>query len=195
MPETAASAEKPVQPDSVTGDYDASADYVEEAGDQEKARIADPLEPFNRAMYHFNDKLYFWVLKPVAQGYRQVVPEVARIGVNNFFSNIAFPIRFVNCLLQANFNGAARELGRFVLNTLWGIGGLLDPASHPGRQSRETGRGLRADAGGLRGGAGVLHQLADPGAFQPPGYARDWSAITSSIRSSTTTVPGSSRGS
>jgi phospholipid-binding lipoprotein MlaA len=131
MPETAAPAEKSAQPDSVTGDYDASADYVEEGGDQEKGRIADPLEPFNRAVYHFNDKLYFWVLKPVAQGYKAIVPEFARIGVNNFFTNIAFPIRFVNCLLQANFNGAGRELGRFMLNTTAGIGGLFDPASHP----------------------------------------------------------------
>jgi phospholipid-binding lipoprotein MlaA len=107
-------------------------DYVEEEGEQEKVGIADPLEPFNRAMYHFNDKLYFWVLKPVAQGYRKVVPEEARVGVGNFFANITFPIRFVNCLLQANFGGAASELGRFVINTIWGIGGLLDAASIPG---------------------------------------------------------------
>ena len=190
MPETAASAEKHVQTDSATGDYDASADYVEEGGEQERVGIADPLEPFNRAMYHFNDKLYFWVLKPVAQGYKAVVPEFARIGVSNFFTNIAFPVRFVNCLLQANFSGATLELGRFVLNTLGGIGGLLDPASREDIDTRETGRGLRADAGSLRGGAGVLHQLADLGAFQPPGYARDWSATTSPIPSSTTTVPG-----
>lgn len=107
-------------------------DYVEEEdGEGAKAEIADPLEPFNRAMYHFNDKLYFWVLKPVAQGYRTVVPEEARIGVGNFFANITFPIRFVNCLLQTNFTGAAAELGRFVINTIWGIGGLLDIASDP----------------------------------------------------------------
>jgi phospholipid-binding lipoprotein MlaA len=105
-------------------------DYVEGEKEEAKVGIADPLEPFNRAMYHFNDKLYFWVLKPVAQGYRKVVPEVARIGVGNFFANITFPIRFVNCLLQVNFRGAASELGRFVINTLWGIGGLLDLASH-----------------------------------------------------------------
>ncbi len=130
LPDAAAPAEKSAQPGSVvTGDYDASADYVEKGGEQEKGRIADPLEPFNRAMYHFNDKLYFWVLKPVAQGYKAVVPEVARVSVNNFFTNIAFPIRFVNCLLQANFRGATLEVGRFVLNTLGGIGGLLDPAS------------------------------------------------------------------
>jgi len=47
---------------------------VEEGGEEEKVGIADPLEPFNRAMYHFNDKLYFWVLKPVAQGYQKIVP-------------------------------------------------------------------------------------------------------------------------
>ncbi|MDO9585663.1 MAG: VacJ family lipoprotein [Syntrophales bacterium] len=110
-------------------DDNESLDYVEEEGAEERVEIADPLEPFNRAMYHFNDKLYFWVLKPVAQGYRKVVPEGARVSVSNFFSNITFPIRFVNCLLQANFEGAASEFARFTVNTIWGIGGLLDPAS------------------------------------------------------------------
>ena len=102
---------------------------ADETVDQETKEISDPIEPFNRAMYHFNDKLYFWVLKPIAQGYSTVVPEVARISVENFFSNLGFPVRFVNCLLQANFIGAATEFGRFVMNTIWGIGGLLDPAA------------------------------------------------------------------
>lgn len=93
------------------------------------ASIPDPLEPFNRAMFRFNDKLYFWVLKPVAQGYKKVVPEAARVGVNNFFTNLKFPIRFVSCLLQADFTGAAAEFGRFAVNTVWGLGGLMDPAS------------------------------------------------------------------
>ena len=104
-------------------------DLAEKAGEEARPEIADPLEPFNRIMYHFNDKLYFWVLKPVAQGYGKVVPEPARIGVRNFFANLAFPIRFVNCLLQANFEAAATELGRFTVNTLWGVGGFLDPAA------------------------------------------------------------------
>ena len=112
-----------------TTDNDSNLDFVEEGGQEEKTGIADPLEPFNRAMYHFNDKLYFWVLKPVAQGYQKVVPEGARVNVGNFFTNLASPIRFVNCLLQANFSGAASEFGRFMVNTIWGIGGLLDPAS------------------------------------------------------------------
>ncbi|MHB1025065.1 MAG: MlaA family lipoprotein [Desulfobacteria bacterium] len=101
----------------------------EKGGGEETATIPDPLEPFNRAMFVFNDKLYFWVLKPVAQGYKKVVPEAPRVGVKNFFHNLRFPIRFVSSLLQADFSGAATEVGRFAVNTIWGVGGLLDPAS------------------------------------------------------------------
>ncbi len=100
-----------------------------EVGEEEAATMGDPLEPFNRAMFQFNDKLYFWALKPVAQGYNKVIPEKGRVSVKNFFSNLGFPIRFVSCLLQADFKGAATELGRFAVNTIWGVGGLLDPSS------------------------------------------------------------------
>lgn len=112
-------------------DYDDSDEYDDyyDEGQDEGARIADPIEPFNRAMYHFNDKMYFWLLKPVAQGYNFVVPEPARVSVRNFFSNLRSPARFVSCLLQADFGGAATEAGRFAVNTLWGIGGLMDPSS------------------------------------------------------------------
>lgn len=121
--------EMPVKSETKNVDDYGDIEVLEEVSEEAKGEIADPLEPFNRAMYHFNDKLYFWVLKPVAQGYGKVVPEAARVSVSNFFANLAFPIRFVNCLLQANFKGAAAELGRFTVNTLWGIAGFLDPAS------------------------------------------------------------------
>jgi phospholipid-binding lipoprotein MlaA len=97
--------------------------------EEETITIADPLEPFNRVIYLFNDKFYFWMLKPVAQGYSAVVPEVARVGVKNFFSNLGFPIRFISCLLQAELKGAATEIGRFGINTTVGILGFMDPAS------------------------------------------------------------------
>jgi len=90
--------------------------------------IADPLEPVNRAFFHFNDKLYFWVLKPVATGYKAVIPEDGRLGVRNFFSNFTTPVRLVNCLLQARFKGAGNETLRFVINSTYGLGGLLDTA-------------------------------------------------------------------
>jgi phospholipid-binding lipoprotein MlaA len=117
--------------DAINDEYrdDENLDYADDTFKSERVEIADPIEPFNRAMYHFNDKMYFWVLKPVAQGYNTVVPEPARIGVKNFFSNLGFPARFLSLLLQADFSGAATELGRFTINTLWGVGGMLDPSS------------------------------------------------------------------
>lgn len=90
--------------------------------------VSDPLEPVNRAFFVFNDKLYFWVLKPVSWGYVKVMPQPARRGVNNFFSNIATPVRLVNCTLQAEFKGAWVELERFAINTTLGVAGFGDPA-------------------------------------------------------------------
>ena len=92
--------------------------------------IADPLEPINRAFFHFNDKLYFWVLRPVAKGYGTVVPEPARRGIKNFFKNLTFPIRFVSCLFQGKFEGAGIEVDRFLINTTIGIAGFMDPAAN-----------------------------------------------------------------
>jgi len=92
--------------------------------------ISDPLEPVNRALFVFNDKAYFWVMKPVAQGYRAVVPEGVRLSVRNFFSNLAMPIRFVNNLLQGKIRNCGTELARFAINTTAGIGGLFDPAGN-----------------------------------------------------------------
>ena len=123
------SPETPVNPEEAIVTNDAAMDYTEEGKEEQAPTIADPIEPFNRAMFEFNDKLYFWLLKPVAQGYKVVVPEEARVSVKNFFSNLGFPARFVSCLLQADISCAATEVGRFAVNTIWGIGGLMDPAS------------------------------------------------------------------
>ena len=116
------------------GDAAASASTETDSGEdpfREKApppSLADPLEPVNRALFVFNDKAYFWVMKPVAQGYRAIVPEVMRISVRNFFANLAMPIRFVNNLLQGKIRNSGVELLRFTLNTALGFGGLFDPA-------------------------------------------------------------------
>lgn len=96
--------------------------------EEEVTPIADPIQPFNRSMFHFNDKLYFWVLKPVAQGYNMIVPEKARIGVRRFFINLTTPIRFVNAMLQFKFRYAGIELSRFFINTTVGLAGFMDPA-------------------------------------------------------------------
>ena len=90
--------------------------------------VFDPLSGYNRAMTVFNDKLYLWVLDPVARGYQFVMPEPARRGVNNFFVNLLYPIRVVNNLLQFKIKNAGEETLRFVANSTIGVLGFWDPA-------------------------------------------------------------------
>jgi len=91
--------------------------------------IAEPLYYWNVAWFHFDDKFYFWLLKPISVGYRYIIyPEAPRRGIHNFFENIGFPGRFINCGLQARFKGSGIELVRFLSNTTLGVAGLWDPA-------------------------------------------------------------------
>jgi len=90
--------------------------------------IADPLEPMNRVFFHFNDKLYFWFLKPIALGYGKAVPEELRFSIRNFFENLSMPIRAVNCILQGDIKGFGIELSRFIVNSTLGVAGFGDPA-------------------------------------------------------------------
>ncbi len=100
----------------------------EEIGPPEKVIVNDPLEPYNRAITAFNDRAYFYALKPTAKGYAKIVPEVIRRSIDRCFNNIGFPIRFVNNILQLKFKGAGVELARFVINSTIGIAGFTDPA-------------------------------------------------------------------
>ncbi len=90
--------------------------------------VADPLRPVNYAVYLFNDKLYFWILKPVASGYKVVIPSEIRVCTVNFFNNLYMPVRFTNCLLQGKFRNAAAEFGKFFINTTAGGLGVGDVA-------------------------------------------------------------------
>jgi len=91
-------------------------------------RIADPIEPWNRAMYHVNDKLYFWLFKPAAKGYKYAVPEDVRGIFSNFYENLKAPIRIINNFLQGKPGYAGIELSRFLINSTVGVGGLRDCA-------------------------------------------------------------------
>jgi len=99
--------------------------------------VPDPLEPMNRAFFEFNDKLYFWVLKPAATGYKTVVPEEVRVCVRNFFHNLSYPVRAVNNLFQGKFFGAFEETCGFLVNSTVGLGGLADIATAVGLERHE----------------------------------------------------------
>ena len=118
---------EPINASTESASEDAIFGEFEDEFEQVKL-VSDPLESFNRAVFYFNDRLYFWLLNPMARGYNAVMPRVVRSGVRNFFSNLLTPIRFVNCILQGKPNAAGTELGRFAVNTTAGILGVWDPA-------------------------------------------------------------------
>lgn len=104
----------------------------------------DPIEPFNRGVYRFNDALDTAVLKPVATAYRDVTPELIRRGVGNFFANLEDSWSFVNNALQFKGQAAGDSLARFGINTFFGMGGIFDVASDLSieRHSRDFGQTL-----------------------------------------------------
>ena len=114
--------------DSAEGFDNEDFDLLEEEYAEQMVEVSDPLEPFNRVMFGFNDILYYWIVKPGCEVYCGVVPEPAQIGIRNFFSNITMPARYINCLLQGKGEGADTELRRFAINTTIGILGFGDPA-------------------------------------------------------------------
>lgn len=89
-------------------------------------KVNDPYEKFNRAMFTFNDRLYFWVLKPGGTVYAAYFPPGFRKSVRNAARNWVFPARFVNSVFQGKFDKAQTETARFVINSTLGVAGLFD---------------------------------------------------------------------
>jgi phospholipid-binding lipoprotein MlaA len=108
------------------------------------ANPADPWEAFNRKMFGFNDAIDNAILKPVATAYRAVVPELVRRGVDNVFNNIGDVWSAANQLLQGKLEHGLNMGMRVLTNTLFGLGGLLDPATEMGltRRSEDFGQTL-----------------------------------------------------
>lgn len=123
---------------------------------------ADPLEPFNRAMFSFNDTVDGAVLKPVAQGYRSVVPGVIRTGVSNFFSNLEDAWTCVNNLFQGKFEDGAEDLGRFIFNSTFGLAGIFDFATGAGFQKHNEDFGQTLGKWGVGSGPYLVLPLLGP---------------------------------
>jgi phospholipid-binding lipoprotein MlaA len=105
-------------------DYDDDDEY-----DDDVVKINDPLYGMNEQFYLLNDGLYTAIIRPAAKGYNAVVPWEIRTAVKNFFYNLRFPIRFINCLLQAKGRKAMDEFATFFLNSTVGFAGIQTPAS------------------------------------------------------------------
>ena len=105
------------------------ADVRVDADEAPSPQIADPLERWNRFWFGFNDVFYMNLAKPFSKVYTTVAPKYVRERVNNAYLNFLFPARFVNALLQLRPDKASRELGRFIINSSFGLGGLYDLAA------------------------------------------------------------------
>ncbi|MCL6703199.1 VacJ family lipoprotein [Pseudomonas sp. T1.Ur] len=106
--------------------------------------VYDPLESWNRRVYHFNYRFDQWVFLPVVDGYRYVTPSFVRTGVSNFFNNLGDVPNLMNSLLQFKGKRSMETTARLLLNTTVGIAGLWDPATAMGlpRQSEDFGQTL-----------------------------------------------------
>lgn len=97
----------------------------------------DPWQGFNRAMFSFNDTLDAYALKPVAKGYKAVMPDVAEQGVSNFFDNLSDIGTMINNLLQGKFEAAGQDFARVSFNSTIGLAGFIDVATSMGIEKHD----------------------------------------------------------
>ena len=122
----------------------------------------DPLESYNRSMTNFNEQVDAMVLKPVATAYREVTPAPVRTGVSNFFANIGDAWSFVNNVLQLRGEAAASSFMRFNVNTIFGLGGVLDVASELGIDRYKQDFGLTLGRWGVGTGPYMVLPILGP---------------------------------
>jgi len=122
----------------------------------------DPLEGYNRAMFSFNDSVDKAFVKPVAKGYKEVMPRFARTGVTNFFSNLGDVWIGINNVLQGKIGRGVSDFGRFAINTTVGIAGLFDVASKAGLQKHNEDFGQTLGRWGMGSGPYVVLPLLGP---------------------------------
>jgi phospholipid-binding lipoprotein MlaA len=152
----------------------AGAGVREQALDDE---THDPFEPFNRAMFTFNEKFDEWLLKPVARGYDFALPGFAKQGVGNFFSNLMQPSVAVNDLLQGKPAQSATDAGRFLLNSTVGVLGLFDVAKPAGLEPKDEDWGQTFAVWGIGHGPYFVWPIIGPRYLRDTfGWGLDWAS-------------------
>ena len=139
-----------------------SADWAEFDEDEEVLVAWDPLERVNRGIFWFNDRLYVYLLKPVARGYRAAIPKPGRKAVGNFFTNLQAPVRVANSLLQGKFSASLQHFERFLVNSSFGIGGLFDLYDEDPRQPAVEDFGQTLGHYGIGSGCYLVLPLLGP---------------------------------
>ncbi|MEM7565104.1 MAG: VacJ family lipoprotein [Pseudomonadota bacterium] len=145
----------------------------------------DPFEGFNRSMYKFNSKLDQYALKPVAKGYDAITPQPVQKGVGNFFSNLGDVIVIANDLLQLKLGQALSDTGRLLINTTFGLYGLIDWASDIGLEKHDEDFGQTLGYWGVSSGPYLVLPVFGPGSVRDStgGFvdANNFSAINNEV--------------
>ncbi len=135
--------------------------------DVDTIAIADPIEPWNRFWFGFNDVVYMGVGRPFSKGYTFILPKYARDRIECAYSNFLAPARFVNALLQGRPDKASRELGRFIINSTFGLGGLYDlAAAKPGMGPQVIDFGQTLGVWGVGHGAYLVLPILGPSSLR-----------------------------
>ena len=137
------------------------------------AKPGDPLEPMNRQIFKFNDAADKYVARPIATGYVKVTPAPFRTAVSSFFSNIGDVGNFANNLLQLKITDATEDLMRIVINSTFGIGGLIDWATPAGLPKHDQDFGLTLGHYGVPAGPYLVLPLLGPSSVRD---ATNWIA-------------------
>jgi len=135
----------------------------------------DPLESYNRAMYKFNDAVDRTIARPVAQAYKDNVPQPAQTGISNFFSNLDDVWVMVNNLLQLKFTDAASDFSRVVWNSTLGLFGLIDVATPMGLPKNNEDFGQTLGSWGVGEGPYIVLPFLGPSTLRDTGgLVVDW---------------------
>jgi len=138
----------------------------------------DPYESYNRSMHSFNEGADKYVIKPIAEGYNYVMPNVANTGVTNFFNNVDDIVVFINEILQFKFAAAVETSARFVFNTTFGLLGLIDVSTDWDLPKHNEDFGQTLAYWGVGSGNYIVLPLIGPSTLRDTaGLAVDWTTF------------------
>jgi len=142
---------------------------------QQQSATYDPIEPVNRRIFWFNDKLDVYVLEPVARGWDKVAPDPVQTSLTNFFLNARSPVVIINDLLQGKPRASAVDVQRFAVNTTVGVLGFMDPATKWGLERHQEDFGQTLGVWGILPGPYLVLPLLGPSnARDAVGLVPDW---------------------
>lgn len=124
--------------------------------------VNDPLESINRAIFGFNEFVYGLLLDPVADAYNKFLPQTLRMAISNLLDHLSSPVSLVNNLLQLEIDRAMLIAGRFVVNTVAGMGGIADVAAGIGMEEHKEDFGQTMGSYGVGEGFYLVLPLLGP---------------------------------